>query len=386
MRKLFIPILMTLFLSGCSVYPVEEFSDYTFSRLDDARVPGKPGIDPEVIKKHNEDTIWNQPVNKDVKCLLPISKDFLTEPNAKQYWDGACSGGYAYGLGRDIAISDKTHVEEVVFHDKNKDMDYGPFIVRNYITKETTRGYRLGSYGEYHFLSTTEKLLDDQENDFAMIAYTGHYATPEGPVFYWRPSDDWETTLVVGLENNLQYIRQIKIDNAANSYFAIDFIGIGDESINDILGKSIKPVFMIFDAIGERANKISWNGVIKETDHPQAYFYNNEAKEILDRAQKLLHQKDLFKKVENLEKRYGQQLKFAKTPRGLSSDVYHEYDHYYELDGFWERYKLTQERFEQQAQNEKNQQESNEGENGFADMAAKTIESIANVFGFSHKR
>ena len=143
---------------------------------------------------------------------------------------------------------------------------------------------------------------------------------------------------------------------------------------------------MIFDAIGERANKISWNGVIKETDHPQAYFYNNEAKEILDRAQKLLHQKDLFKKVENLEKRYGQQLKFAKTPRGLSSDVYHEYDHYYELDGFWERYKLTQERFEQQAQNEKNQQESNEGENGFADMAAKTIESIANVFGFSHKR
>lgn len=62
--------------------------------------------------------LYTQPVNKLEPCKLPTMKDHVERGNFRAYWDGSCKDGYAYGLGRDIAISDTHHVEEITIHDK----------------------------------------------------------------------------------------------------------------------------------------------------------------------------------------------------------------------------------------------------------------------------
>lgn len=57
-----------------------------------------------------------QPANKTEPCKLPTTQDQLDRPNFRAYWDGACKNGFAFGLGRDIAISDTHHVEEITIH------------------------------------------------------------------------------------------------------------------------------------------------------------------------------------------------------------------------------------------------------------------------------
>lgn len=60
--------------------------------------------------------LYTQPGNKAEPCKLPTSKDQLERKNFRAYWDGDCKDGYAFGLGRDIAISDTHHLEEITIH------------------------------------------------------------------------------------------------------------------------------------------------------------------------------------------------------------------------------------------------------------------------------
>lgn len=57
-----------------------------------------------------------QPANKVEPCKLPTTSDQLDRSNFVAYWDGECRNGYAFGLGRDIAISDTHHAEEITIH------------------------------------------------------------------------------------------------------------------------------------------------------------------------------------------------------------------------------------------------------------------------------
>lgn len=61
--------------------------------------------------------LYTQPVNKKTPCKLPTSSDQIARTNFKAYWDGQCKNGFAFGLGRDIAISDTHHLEEITVHD-----------------------------------------------------------------------------------------------------------------------------------------------------------------------------------------------------------------------------------------------------------------------------
>jgi hypothetical protein len=47
----------------------------------------------------------------------------LERSNFRAYWDGDCRDGFAYGFGRDIAISDTHHIEELTMHNGTAD-DY----------------------------------------------------------------------------------------------------------------------------------------------------------------------------------------------------------------------------------------------------------------------
>jgi hypothetical protein len=60
--------------------------------------------------------LYTQPVNQTEPCKLPTSQDQLDRKNFRAYWDGVCKDGFAFGLGRDIAISDTHHQEEITVY------------------------------------------------------------------------------------------------------------------------------------------------------------------------------------------------------------------------------------------------------------------------------
>ena len=99
--------------------------------------------------------LYVQPLNKSESCKLPTSKEQQERKNFKAYWDGQCKNGYAYGLGRDIAISDTHHYEEITIHNGKGDDFNAPAVNYDFVNNSVV--YRMGSktfpahsmFGEY---------------------------------------------------------------------------------------------------------------------------------------------------------------------------------------------------------------------------------------------
>ncbi len=77
--------------------------------------------------------LYIQPVNKTEPCKLPTSKEQLERKNFRAYWDGDCKDGYAYGLGRDIALSDTHHMEEITIYNSDRDSNGQPMRLIDYV-------------------------------------------------------------------------------------------------------------------------------------------------------------------------------------------------------------------------------------------------------------
>jgi len=104
-------LLVVSILSGCaSTGPSLPTISYEEAAVFEksSYVPASRANAPEVI--------YNQPVNKKEDCKLPTTTNQLQRRNFKQYWDGGCRNGYAYGLGRDISVSDTHHLEEITIY------------------------------------------------------------------------------------------------------------------------------------------------------------------------------------------------------------------------------------------------------------------------------
>ena len=86
--------------------------------------------------------LYIQPANKAVACRLPTSQSQLDRPNIRAYWDGECKNGFAFGLGRDIAISDTHHIEEITIHDGTGDNWSQPRVDYDYVNN--TVAYAVG--------------------------------------------------------------------------------------------------------------------------------------------------------------------------------------------------------------------------------------------------
>ena len=87
--------------------------------------------------------LYTQPINKTEPCKLPTSKDQLERRNFRAYWDGDCKEGYAYGLGRDIALSDTHHVEEISIYRDGGSLIGSPSLFIDYVQDNS----RYGVYG-----------------------------------------------------------------------------------------------------------------------------------------------------------------------------------------------------------------------------------------------
>jgi hypothetical protein len=82
--------------------------------------------------------LYVQPINKKEPCKLPTTQDQLVRKNFRAYWDGECKSGFAFGLGRDIAISDTHHVEEITVHTGSEDSWSGPHVSFDYVNNRVS--------------------------------------------------------------------------------------------------------------------------------------------------------------------------------------------------------------------------------------------------------
>ena len=118
-------------LSGCarpSFYQLEKISaEEAFSDIR--------ALEEEKSQPHSEsESLYTQPVNKSVPCKVVTSQDQLDRKNFRAYWDGECKDGFVYGLGRDIAISDTHHVEEIAIYGDNGKIQ-GPAVQYNFVNQ-----------------------------------------------------------------------------------------------------------------------------------------------------------------------------------------------------------------------------------------------------------
>jgi len=102
--------------------------------------------------------LFVQPANKAEACKVPTSQDQLDRPNFRAYWDGECKNGFAFGLGRDIEISDTHHIEEITIHDGTGDNWSQPRVNYDYVNNVVS--YNVGGSTFPAQTSLSERMVD----------------------------------------------------------------------------------------------------------------------------------------------------------------------------------------------------------------------------------
>lgn len=137
--------------------------------------------------------VYTQPVNKTAPCKLPTSKDQLQRKNFRAYWDGDCKDGYAYGLGRDIALSDTHHTEEITIHNGDGDSIGQPKRYIDYV--QNFSGYSVSSSSELEDAGYLEHIQHNDNKFF--IKYRAIAKSKTGNTWYldWSPLNPSRTTV-----------------------------------------------------------------------------------------------------------------------------------------------------------------------------------------------
>lgn len=120
-------------LTACATGPVA-------ITYDEASAFERSLLAQETVAPKRPELLFVQPVNKSEDCKLPTSQDQLNRPNFRAFWDGGCKDGFAFGLGRDIAISDTHHVEEITIHDGTGDNWSQPAVTFDFVNSMVAYG------------------------------------------------------------------------------------------------------------------------------------------------------------------------------------------------------------------------------------------------------
>ena len=167
MKKIILSCAITLVATSCATtgggvrtMSYEEAAAFENSLLARGRQPIKPLED-----------IFTQPVNKTEPCKLHTTQDQLERKNFRAYWDGDCKNGFAYGLGRDIAISETHHVEEITIHGGNGEFNANePWVMYDFVNNMTAHGVR----GEtYPATSGMNQIIKNDPANFTINFYVG---------------------------------------------------------------------------------------------------------------------------------------------------------------------------------------------------------------------
>lgn len=114
--------------------------------------------------------LFVQPVNKKEACKLPTTQDQMERGNFRAYWDGACKNGYAFGLGRDIAISDTHHVEEITIHNGTGGNPDSPSVLYDFVN---TKVYYRSPTGKFPASAWMNEEIQNGAGGFFVLFTTG---------------------------------------------------------------------------------------------------------------------------------------------------------------------------------------------------------------------
>ena len=164
------------------------------------------------------EVLYTQPVNKSVSCKLHTSQGQLDRNNFRAYWDGECKDGFAYGLGRDIAISDTHHLEEITIygdHGRNQVSHYATYdFVDKYVTYRMTDDKGVVQYMLVHKISNEgEKFF--VENKRIEFTENGYNQTTTSPLS--------NTSFLRSKSGNVQYKYTINEVNINNKILTLHF-------------------------------------------------------------------------------------------------------------------------------------------------------------------
>lgn len=113
-------------------------------------------------------THFVQPTNKKEPCKVPSSQDQMDRNNFRAFWDGGCKDGYAFGLGRDIAISDTHHTEEITIHNGTGNNIDSPAVLYDFVNNRAL--YRAPA-DKFPASSWMKEEIQNSESGF-FVSYT----------------------------------------------------------------------------------------------------------------------------------------------------------------------------------------------------------------------
>lgn len=307
-----------------------------YMSADEANAPKKRMLENAEKYKQNvavseKESLWNQPVNKKEKCLLPIFESAKNDPSMKQFWDGGCKNGYAYGLGRDIMISDTMHMEEIVNHDFTKKTNYGPLVWRDYVNKRTTRAYKLGGYsGQDAMYSLTENPVQDRDGEI-QIEYCLEYLNKNELTRYsklWTSLSRNEETVSAyrtsAVEEGVSYWHDHKEPKSSAPFNFITDIWTCNES--PMTATTWNVPYRLRYKNGIVQTLVMKNGSAQILNIMSMENHWQDLDRAMANAEKALHTASMaMDAVKNLEKSYLYKLKQknTKVPTGLDPEKYY---------------------------------------------------------------
>lgn len=146
-------------------------------------------------------THFVQPVNKKENCKLPTTQDQLDRRNFRAYWDGDCKDGYAFGLGRDIAISDTHHTEEITIHNGTGDNIDSPSVGYDLVNAKVRYYAPTGKFPASSWMN--EEIYNNESNFF--ISFTTGVTDESGNSSIAVNSPLRPTRLLVSDRRNVAY-------------------------------------------------------------------------------------------------------------------------------------------------------------------------------------
>lgn len=221
-----------------------------YAKVDDMKAERVGGM---VIDKMNEEDgkeqseIWVQPVNKKEACLIRTDKKTSSKKGFKEFWDGNCKDGYAYGLGLDIATAEGVDADELIYHNYKKTVDYGPSIHVDYSNKFALIGYFYGDYSDllsrfgtmYSINVPLSKVWTgcfDRKNHMYTLKYATHWNNvPESllvekdKVHYWHSIYDPKEKIAEDAVIDRWYINTVSVDERTDNVYFIERLKNGVE-------------------------------------------------------------------------------------------------------------------------------------------------------------
>lgn len=143
----------------------------------------------ELVLPKEAEQLYIQPVNKKEACKLPTAQDQLDRANFRAYWDGECRNGFAFGLGRDMAISDTHHLEEITIYDGTGAKWSQPRVTYDYVNNSvmyTVAGSKFPALVQ--FIETINNSISgfNVNREIRTIDESGKVFMFQAPVFHPR--------------------------------------------------------------------------------------------------------------------------------------------------------------------------------------------------------